>query len=205
MSYESRWLKGLNFICFFLSGSNHFQINKWNCQVSYMNCSVLKCHILFWNLREFPWLEVPSFKWISLFESTQFHINIWNSMKFIVWTCKIHWIWCNGLQIISSASKSFLDSLTQEAIIKQGANIMQPLEDAGMCICDHMCIHTYLTLHLRRSPFNNKGSESPASLGVGGLLEWVPFRFAWSWWIVVYCMILVIWSMFSYCTFTMEL
>ena len=103
MSVEFAWLKGFNFIWIFLVWSNQFQMNKWNCQSSY----------------ELLCLEMPNFDMkfpcISLIGSSKFYMDFplckypisYQHMKFIVWTCTIHWIWCNGLQIISSAPKSF--------------------------------------------------------------------------------------------------
>ena len=106
---------------------------RWTNEIAnlHMYCSVWKCQIFIWSSRAFPWLEVPSFKWISPFESTQFHINIWNSLfgraKFIEFDAMVYKSSVLPLRV-------FVDSLIQGAIFKQGAKIMQPLEDAGVYI-----------------------------------------------------------------------
>ena len=112
-----------NFIWISLLGSSQIHMNIWN--------SLLE-RIEFHMSYDFPCLEVPNFRWTneianfiwsSLIRSAKFHLKfLWISligsaklyplwkyqisyehMKFIDWKFNFHWIWCNGLQIISSA------------------------------------------------------------------------------------------------------
>ena len=136
MSFEFAWLEGFNFIWIFLVWSNQFQMNKWNCQSSY----------------ELLCLEMPNFDMnfscISLIGNSKFYMDfpLWKypishqHMKFIVWTFKF--IEFDAMVYKSSVLplRVFFDSLIQGVIFKQGAKIMQPLQDAGC----HMYIYIYI-------------------------------------------------------------
>ena len=117
--YESLCLEVPNFIWISLLGSFQFHMNVWSSLIGrakfHMNFLVWKYPIsdeqmklpnLIWSsligsAKFHPkfalifWLEVPSFSWIYLFESTQFYINIWDSLT---GTAKfIEMMQCNGL------------------------------------------------------------------------------------------------------------